>query len=278
MRKKLLLLIFVPLILSLMVGSVYSGTQNVDPSDDCYVDQGAPAVNWDTCSLYVRDHEYLTFRSWLKFSVPGALTIEKAELYLYLNGLAFPDYTVIGVHGSSNTTWTEETITWNDQPDYGSVIDSETVYSTEIWYSWDVTANVTSGSTSTFCMIASTYYPVACFDDKEDTHSPYLKLTLAEGEGEEEEEPDITILNLPEQFGERLGISTWSAGMLLTGLLMFSFNTILILWKKGGIVALIFNFALLGIFTSFGWLPIWTTILIGVLVVAVSGISMKDRF
>ena len=277
MRKKLLLLIFVPLILSLIVNSASCGTQNVYPSDDCYVDKSTANSNWDTVSLYVRDHDYLEFRSWLKFSVPESLTIESAELYVYLNALAYPDYTVINVYGSGNTTWTEETITWNNQPSYGSSLDSETVYATETWYSWDVTANVTSGEVSTFVLISNTYYPNAQFFDKEEgSNSPYLKLTLAEGEGEEEEEIDITILNFPSQLGEKLGISTWSAGMLLSALFLFPFNMILMFWKKGGFVALIFNFAILGIFTSFGWLPIWTVILVGVLVVAVSGLKMKS--
>lgn len=276
MRKSLFLLILVPFILSLMIGSVSCGTQKVYPSDDCDVDKSAPDYCWDTFWLDVRNHSVLEFRSWLKFSVPSGLTIEKAELYLYLNSLAFPDYTNITVQGSANTTWTEETITWNNQPSYNaSFLDSKIVYADEIWYSWDVTANVTSGSTSTFVMIAVTYHPMACFDDKEHDNSPYLKLTLAEGEGEEEG-ADITIMNLPYQFGLKLGISEWSSGMILSALFLFPFNMILLLWKKTGIVPLIINFAILGIFTGIGWLPTWTIILIGLAVIAVSGLKIKD--
>lgn len=276
MRARILLLLLIPFFLSLMASPTYAAT-TVYPSNDCDVSQNSANTNFDATWLYVRDHEYLSHRSWLMFDVPANLTIESARLYLYLNDLAFPDNTVINVHGSANETWLEETITWNNQPSYGTAIDSETVYAVETWYSWDVTANVTSGSNSSFCMIATTNYPNAQFLDKEygTTYDPYLLLTLAD---EEEEDLDITVSNAPELLGNRLGISTWSAGMLLTALLLFPFNMIMLLWKKSGIVALIFNFMLLGIFFSFGWLPGWTIIIISLLIVAVAGLSIKDRF
>jgi len=96
------------------------------------------------------------------------------------------------------------------------------------------------------------------------------------GNGNGNGEADINIINVPLKLGERLGITSWSSGMLLSALFLFPVNMILMLWKKGGIGALIFNFAMLGIFTSVGWLPVWTVILIGIVVVAISGLKMKD--
>jgi len=275
MKRKLWILIFVPFILSLLIGSASCDTQTVYPSDDVYVNKHYPDTNWDTDWMHVRNHTDFEFRPWLKFTVPSGLTIQKAELFIYLNYLAFPEYMNITVHGSANTTWTEETITWNDQPDYdATIIDSLIISGDETWCSWTVTSNVTSGSISSFCAIAVTYYPNAQFLDKEDgSNSPYLKLTVPEGEGEEF---DINIMNVPLLMGQKLGITTWSAGMLLSALFLFPVNMILMFWKKGGIGALIFNFAMLGIFASIQWLPVWTVILVAVLVIAVQGLKMKD--
>jgi len=97
-----------------------------------------------------------------------------------------------------------------------------------------------------------------------------------DGNGNGNGEIDITIVNVPLKMGEKLGISAFSAGMILSALFIFPINMILLLWKKSGVIVLIFNLALLGIFTGVTWLPIWTVILIGVLVVALSGLKMKD--
>lgn len=276
---KLKYLFIISFLLMLSIPGAYADIQNIEPSDDVYVSQGTPTVNWNNNYLYVRNHASLAQRTWLMFNVSSGLVITHAELYLYLNALAFPDSTVITVHGSDNSTWTEETITWNDQPDYdASAIDQETVLETEAWYSWDVTANVTSGNVTSFCMIAVTYYPNAQFYSKEygTSYDPYLRLTVASGEGEEDT-VDITVLNFPLQLGEKLGISTFSAGMLLSALLLFPFNMIFIFWKKKGIIALIFNFSILGIFFSFGWLPLWTVILVGLIVVAITSKMLKEN-
>lgn len=90
------------------------------------------------------------------------------------------------------------------------------------------------------------------------------------------EDPDINLLDLPEALGDQLGISTFSAGMLLTALLIFPFDMCLILWKKGGIIAVIFNFVLLGFFTSIGWIPNWTVLLVGLIVAGLYATKIKE--
>jgi len=222
MRKKQAILIFIPFILSLLIGSASCETQNVTPSDDVWVYSAQPNDNFNYHpfhhTLEASRSNGFYWRTWIKFVVPSSLTISKAEVYLYQWGAQASPHPNVTIHASSNLTWSEDTITWNDQPSYNTTaIDYEIVSAPNVWYSWDVTSNVTSGNNASFLLKTetSTEFTFCCSKEYVDSQKwPYLKLTIAEGEGEEEEETDINIVNVPLLMGEKLGISTWSAGMI----------------------------------------------------------------
>jgi len=274
MKRKVFLLIVVPLILSLLVYSVNATeTQTVSPSDDAYTDQGAPTVNWNNEWLYVRDHTYLTLHSWLKFTIPSDVTIVTAKLYLYLHSLAFPAEMDISVHYSSDDSWTETTITWNNEPDYDSALDSETVYSTGKWYSWTVTSAVSSGDIVSFCLIAITNYPQAWFRSSEYSISglrPYLQLTIATSE------PDVDLTLLPSQLALAWGIDALAAGLFMSTLLIFAFLMPIMIYKKSGIIVLIVGFSLMSFCIAIGWLPVWIMLLASFLVAVMYALKIKD--
>ena len=48
------------------------------------------------------------------------------------------------VRGATDDTWTETGVTWNNQPAFGSVLDTQTLSSgtTNVWYNWNVTSFV----------------------------------------------------------------------------------------------------------------------------------------
>lgn len=89
------------------------------------------------------------------------------------------------------------------------------------------------------------------------------------------EDPDFDLLDLPREFGERIGMSTFSAGLILTMLLIAPFNVCLILWPKSGKIALILDFMFLGFFTSVGWIPNYTIILVGLIIAGLYAVKIK---
>jgi hypothetical protein len=84
--------------------------------------------------------------------VPKEVAIQSATLYAHLNAefLVYDDADApIGTYYSSNDTWLETTITWNNQPSFEDIpsdfIDSPAspdMFDPQNWYGWDVTADV----------------------------------------------------------------------------------------------------------------------------------------
>ena len=89
------------------------------------------------------------------------------------------------------------------------------------------------------------------------------------------EEPDLDLLDLPRAFGEQINISTFSAGLILTMFLISPFNVCLLLWPKSGKMAIILNFVFLGFFTSIGWIPNYTIILVGLIIAGLYAVKIK---
>ena len=100
-------------------------------------------------------NEDLVTRGWLKFDlahVPKEVAIQSATLYAHLNDeyLDWDDEDApIGVYYSPDSTWSETTITWNNQPSLedtpSDFIDSPAspdMFDPQNWYGWDVTADV----------------------------------------------------------------------------------------------------------------------------------------
>jgi len=90
------------------------------------------------------------------------------------------------------------------------------------------------------------------------------------------EDSDIDLSDLPATLGNSLGISTVSAGIFLSVLLILPFNICLIFWKKGGTSLIIVNFVFLGFFTSIGWLPNWTVLLVALILGGLYATKIKD--
>ncbi|MHA2353048.1 MAG: CBM96 family carbohydrate-binding protein, partial [Candidatus Thorarchaeota archaeon] len=125
-------------------------------SDDAPVGESAPDTNWDddsggvilSCSNWSGDIS----RSWLKFNLthlPDNLHFTRATVNLIAASSVNNDDYPRGIYFSENDTWTEETITWNNQPEYNAipaaVIDSPAspnMFEVGYWYEWEITAEV----------------------------------------------------------------------------------------------------------------------------------------
>lgn len=92
------------------------------------------------------------------------------------------------------------------------------------------------------------------------------------------EEADIDLLQLPTDLGNSLGISTTTAGVILAVLLVAPFNICLLLGKKMGTIAIILNFVFLGFFTSIGWIPNWTILLVALIIAGLYAVKAKGVF
>ncbi|MEW6429781.1 MAG: DNRLRE domain-containing protein, partial [Thermodesulfobacteriota bacterium] len=130
----------------------------LSPVADAQVASGYPTSNYGTGNnLYVQSSDvvpshpskkYGDERTWLKFdlsSLPAGLPIAGAHLQLW-NWKAAGPALVADAHGSSTDSWTETTITWDTQPAFGTVLDSQPLdsASTSLWYQWDVSPFVQS--------------------------------------------------------------------------------------------------------------------------------------
>lgn len=93
-----------------------------------------------------------------------------------------------------------------------------------------------------------------------------------------QDDPDLDLLDLPSALADQLGITVFSAGLILTALLLFPFNLCLLLWSKGGTITIIINFVFLGFFTSIGWIPNWTVILVALIIAGLYATKLKDVF
>ncbi len=91
-------------------------------------------------------------RSYLKFNlshIPDGAAFIQVTLHVYLDSAFGSDDEPISVYYSSDDSWTEQTITWNNAPSYNALatdtIDSPAspdMFVPLNWYSWDITSDV----------------------------------------------------------------------------------------------------------------------------------------
>ncbi|MDI6820517.1 MAG: DNRLRE domain-containing protein [Candidatus Hodarchaeaceae archaeon] len=131
------------------------------PTDDSHVMEGRPDTVSDggkRYNMYVGwdSPKYLSERIYLKFDlseIPAGAVIENAVLGLYNKyspSIGESPYTpktiTVDAKEVENDGWSEATITWNNAPTMGSVLDTKTISSTdkEKWTLWNVTSFVRS--------------------------------------------------------------------------------------------------------------------------------------
>ena len=120
----------------------------LEPVADAQVISGSADTNSGaSTNLFVQSSNagpYQDERSWLRFdlsSIPAGSTITSAKLNLFCwrtTGASLPT----SVNGGNDDTWAEAGITWNNQPTFGTALDTQTLISGLVnnTYAWDVTS------------------------------------------------------------------------------------------------------------------------------------------
>jgi len=118
------------------------------PTDDSFVAEDSPDSNYGSSTyLAITDRDTAIARVFIRFdlsSIPSGATIDLAKVRLYYYNYSYTDpvnketliYRVTG-------SWSESSITWNNQPSYASDFTSSTnMPSSYGWVEWTVTDDV----------------------------------------------------------------------------------------------------------------------------------------
>ena len=138
-----------PLTLTATASVNSSTVYSLSPLADTQVSSGNPTTNSGTAtSMFVQSSttsasSFGDERAWTQFDLsglPAGVTITNAQLQLYCFTAATTPLPV-AVAGALSDAWTEAGITWNTQPAFGAVLDTQTMAAgtTNLYYSWDVT-------------------------------------------------------------------------------------------------------------------------------------------
>ena len=139
--RKIMLLVVLALALGLLAtGPVSATTVTLNPVDDAYVDHHNINTNYNNDNLIVAgsnsDYDKRIFLKFNLSSIPNGATITQANLSLYLTDSS-SDYSEDAKYVSTDT-WVEGTITWNNQPAIGGLLDNATTPADNHWETWNL--------------------------------------------------------------------------------------------------------------------------------------------
>ena len=172
------------LLLNLVFASL-SFALNLSPTDDAYVLSRNPTIGGNGGSFSIGTTATSGYvRTFLKFDLTTYPSIESATLWLYNFYGATGTAVTVGAYSASNT-WSETTVTWNNQPSYSGSPVNTALGTRSGWFSWDVTslAQAAAGNQFSLAMImASGGYGLQNFYSDEYTTTalrPYLDVTAS---------------------------------------------------------------------------------------------------
>jgi hypothetical protein len=116
--------------------------QTFYPTQDAFVSQGDPGVNFGTYGWLITYSNpwSLLYRTLMEFdltSIPPGTPVSSAVLNLYMFDQAGTDFTV-DVH-SVLASWTEAGVTWNNQPAFNSTVEASLPYQGYTWWRFNIT-------------------------------------------------------------------------------------------------------------------------------------------
>jgi uncharacterized protein YgiM (DUF1202 family) len=164
-------------------------TQNFEPVADAKVVQANPDTNYGTINLLNADKSP-DEASYLRFNVSGlAHPITNATLRMWVNnGTAnAPE-----IASSTDVTWSETGITWNNKPATGVPVTSKGVVSPNSWVEYDVTSLVTGNGLFTLVMLPDSTDAMSVNSRNSTSNRPQLVITEGTGDITPTPEPTVT--------------------------------------------------------------------------------------
>ena len=148
------------------------------PVGDTYVQDSSPNSNYggNTQIKLITQITYGYNRNgYMKFNVDVPGNIIRAELDLHNAG---GTHNIgVGLHAMSDTSWDENTMTWNNRPVIdGALLDTKNVNAGS-WTTFDVSAGVTSTGLVSFGMIRDPLDTQRSIDSKESSFVPVLRVS-----------------------------------------------------------------------------------------------------
>jgi hypothetical protein len=145
-------------------------TDKIDVKADSWVSDGILNENtYGTSPLRLASFtqgDNRNCRTFLKFplsAIPPGKTIQSAKVWLYVSSASADDLDA-QIRGVDNDNWEDKSITWNNQPPIGNVLDTQTLTSWPVnlentWISWEVGDFVTGqryygDNVASFCIKA----------------------------------------------------------------------------------------------------------------------------
>lgn len=144
------------------------------PIADAYVDSSNPTRNYGS-SAQLRIDGSPERRAYIAFDLQGlAGPVTRATLRIYANSSASVGHVV----STSDSTWSESTITYANAPGVGSNIGSSGRFSAGTWIELDVTTYVDAGGVYSF-VLTTPHTTAISYGSRESTNAPQLIITTA---------------------------------------------------------------------------------------------------
>jgi hypothetical protein len=94
------------------------------------------------------------------------------------------------VHVVGDTTWSENTLIWNNAPAIGAALDTRTSLPINSWIEWDVSAAVTTAGVYSFAISSTDDRTVLVFDSRETGNVPCLEVVYADAAPDSDTDSD----------------------------------------------------------------------------------------
>lgn len=153
----------------------FSGTYTIYPTADASVMPSGTDIStyWYLCGPPTDCHLYVKFDL---SSIPANSQILNATLEAYCDSTSPSSGMDIQIYPVSDTSWTESTITWDNKPAYGALLN--TTKATVGWNQWAIgKANIPTSGLVSFGLMAADGVEALFYSSKNPTDRPYLLVT-----------------------------------------------------------------------------------------------------
>lgn len=231
-----------------------------------------------------------------KFNMSEALNVELDQgQEIVISSIIFKLYShyYFGDHFytfaySTNQTWTETGITWNDHPSFTEANEDVLVDTDEKYFDWDCIEaqseieNAIENSQSFTVVITPNGYEGkgSKFRMREYggmTFDPCLIINYyITGAGAEEWAEEINLDTFPIALGAALHIGTFGGQILASSFVLMMFLLPVSIWSKNNMVALIIGITIMSFLIGIGWLPIWILLALSMLIASMYASKIKE--